>query len=287
MYIPRNISTNTEIREFDNGCAIFYDALSSIYAKIIEEHYIKKYSNTVFLCTPCYPFFTFNDNMIPKEMITNYSTRIFCNFDHFTYDSYASHLFEWCRNVDITNIWEWQVKIMDKYPDDLKRKVKFMPVRYVPFYENKQVIKKDIKYLFAFSGNINERRYRILNQFNIDYIPYKILNGIKYIDHIDEFEHTAFVLNLHGDDGNQQEQLRIHEFLCMNMPVVSEISDVNYFGDIICEKTVDDIQNLYYDFCDGNIVFPENIAEKYKALTFSDKAFEQYREMILRYRRVI
>ena len=106
--------------------------------------------------------------MIPKEMITNYSTRIFCNFDHFTYDSYASHLFEWCRNVDITNIWEWQVKIMDKYPDDLKRKVKFMPVRYVPFYENKQVIKKDIKYLFAFSGNINERRYRILNQFNIE-----------------------------------------------------------------------------------------------------------------------
>lgn len=287
MDIPRNLSTNTNIRKYTNGSAIFFDAISMIYADIIEEHYIDKYPNTVFLCTPCYPFFSFHENMISKEMIKNYSNRIFCNFDHFTYESYTSNLFDWCRNVDIDEIWEWQIKIMDLYPDDLKRKVRFMPVRYVTSYEDCRIVKKNIEYLFVFAGNINERRYWILNQFSTNYIPYKILNGIKYREHIEEFEHAAFVLNIHGNDGSQQEQLRIHEFLCMDMPVITEISDVNYFGDIICEKTIDDISNLYYDYCEDNIIFPENIADKYKALTYSDRAFERYREMLLRYQRII
>lgn len=284
------ISLDTQIMKCDNGNAIFYDSLSLVYADIILEHYINKYTNTVFLCTPCYPFFSFNgDTMVPKEMIDQYDRKIFCNFDHYVYESYKNCIFDWCRSVGITDIWEWQIPILQKYPDDLKKITSFMPVRYVTKYEPFAITPTDDPtYLFVFSGNITERRYNLIQNMSSYYLPYKVVIGIRYIDNINEFNDCACVLNIHANDGiKTQEQLRIHEFLCLNVPVVSEISDVNYFGDLVTEIPTDNIPDLYDLVANKSIKIYQNPAADYKALTYDNDAFEKYRIMLLQYNRII
>lgn len=288
MYIPRNISTNTEVRNFDNGSAIYYDALSSVYADIIEEHYIKRYNNTVFMCTPCYPFFSFDGNMITKEMIDKYTWKVFCNFDQFVHDDYKNHLFDWCRHVGITDIWEWQIPILNVYPDDLKKIVSFMPTRYITKYEPFAIQPvAEPQFLYIFAGNLMERRYNLMRGHMYDYLPYKTISGIRYIDNVDEFKRCAFALNIHSENNTMQESLRIHEFLCLNVPVVSEVSDVNYFGNLITEITENDIPNLYDLVVNDSIKINQSPAADYKALTYSDVAFERYRLNLLQFHKVI
>lgn len=288
MYIPRNISTNTEVREFENGSAIYYDALSSIYADIIEEHYINKYPNTVFMCTPCYPYFSFGGNMITKDMIENYTWKIFCNFDQFVHEDYMINIFDWCRQVGVTDIWEWQIPILRLYPDDLKKLVSFMPVRYVTKYEPYAIQPThEPEFLYAFSGNLMERRYNIIQNHMNDYLPFKIISGIRYIDNVNEFKNCACILNIHSENNTLQEQLRIHEFLCLNAPVVSEISDVNYFGDLITEVTENDMINLYDLITNDNIIINRNPAMEYKSKTYNDDAFDRHKMNLLQFHKVI
>lgn len=290
MNIQRNITTDTRIREYDNGNAVYYDAISSIYADIIEEHYINRYNNTIFLCTPCYPHFTFDGStLISKEMVDKYERIIFCNFDHYIYEDYKNGIFDWCRQIGVTDIWEWQISILQKYPDDLKRIVSFMPMRYVTKYEPFAIQPvQNPKFLYVFCGHISNRRYNFISTHSCNYIPYKLINGINYMDNVDEFKDCACVLNIHGmDEIKTQEQLRIHEFLCLNIPVVSEVSDVNYFGDLITEITEDDIHNLYGLVTSESIKINQSPAAGYKALTYNDEDFERYRSILLQYHKVI
>lgn len=288
MDIPRNLSTNTNIREYTNGSAIYFDTLSSVYADIIEEHYIKQYSNTVFMCTPCHPFFSFDGNMITKEMISKYTWKVFCNFDQFAYEDYKNRVFDWCRQVGITDIWEWQIPLLQVYPDDLKKIVSFMPTRYVTKYESVAIKPvENPKFLYIFTGNLTERRYNIMRSHMNNYIPYKTINGIRYMNNVDEFKNCACVLNIHGGNSTMQESLRIHEFLCLNVPVVSEVSDVNYFGNLITEISENDIPNLYDLIVNDEIVINQSPAANYKALTYSDMAFERYKLNLLQFHKVI
>lgn len=291
MNITRHICVNTEIREFDNGNVIFYDSLSRAYAEIIEEHYIKKYSNTAFMCTPCYPWFSFEDNMITKEMLERYSQRIFCNFDQFTHEDYMLRIFDWCRQVGITNIWEWQIPILGIYPDDLKGITTFMPVRYVTKYEHLAIQPvENPEFLYVFAGNLMERRYDLMRDHMFDYLPFKIISGIRYADNINEFNNCACVLNIHSEDGAcgaLQEMLRLHELMCLNIPIVSEVSNINYFGNLITEINKDDIPNLYNLIVNDVITINQNPASGYKAMTYTDEAFERHRINLLQFHKVI
>ena len=196
-------------------------------------------------------------------------------------------IFDWCRRLSINEIWEWQINIMDKYPEDLKPIVKFMPVRYISEYEQYAITPKDPVYLFAFSGNLGEHRIDVIEQYTSGYMPIKIISGVRYFDMTNEFENCACVLNIHYHPDNYQEQLRICEFLSLNIPVVSEASAINYFGDLVPEITPDEITDLYTKLQNNEIIIPENPAQKYKALTHTDEAFEKYRTNLLKYHRVI
>lgn len=288
MFVPRYIYTNTDIREYNNGSAIYCDALSSVYADIIEEHYIKRYNNTVFMCTPCYPYFSFDENMITGERISKYARKVFCNFDQFIHEDYKMRLFDWCRQVGVTDIWEWQIPILQSYPDDLKRIVTFMPTRYVTKYESVAIQPvQDPKFLYIFAGNLMQRRYDLMQQHMCDYLPYKTVSGIRYIDNADEFKDCACALNIHSENNTMQESLRIHEFLCLNVPVVSEVSDVNYFGNLITEISENDIPNLYDLITEEMITINQSPAAGYKALTYTDEAFYRHRMNLLQFRKVI
>lgn len=288
MNIPINLSLHTKIKTYENGNAIYFDSISDVYRLIIEEYYLPKYTNTVFLCTPCYPHFAFDGStFVRNEDISQYKHKIFCNFDHYNFESYMNGIFDWCMDLHIDEIWEWQINIMNKYPEDLKDLVKFMPVRYISKYEQFAITLKDPVYLFAFCGNIGEYRMSVLEQYTSQYAPIKVLCGIRYLNNTKEFENCACVFNIHYHPDNYQEQLRICEFLSLNIPVVSEASDINYFGNLVPEITPDEIGKLYIKLRNNEIIIPENPAQKYKALTHTDEAFEKYRKNLLEYHRII
>lgn len=274
-------STNTRISDYENGSSIFFDSVTEVVQKIIEEHYIHKYPKTAFLCTPCYPHFSFRENMISKSMLSKYDYIIFLNFDHFAVAGYKELVFNWITEVGVDEIWEWQIGMLKEYPENIKPLLKFMPVRYVTYYEPYAITQKDIRYIFAFPGNTCGRRQDIINTYSSWYIPYKIINGISYAPNAQEFEHCVCVLNIHGEVGNHQEQLRICELLCLNVPIVSEVSDINYFGELVTEIPTDQITKLHYLLINEEINIYTNPAAAYKELTYTDDAFEKYRISLL------
>lgn len=283
MKLQHHLTTDTYIQEYDNGSVIYYDSISDPFKCVIEAYYLRNYNNTAFLCTPCYPYFSFNGNFIDPNVLQKYDNVIFVNFDHLQFENYRNNLFNWLSQINVTKIWEWQIPIMNMYPEHLRSRVEFMPLRYIPSYEE-HVIKTspDPRYLFAFCGTLSQRRINILQYFATNYVPFKVIQGIRYTQCSCEFDGCCCVLNIHGDEGNFQEQLRISEFLSLNIPVVSEVSEINYFGDLVKEFEYDDLRNLEFLYNPIN-----NVALRYKQLTYKDEDFERYRQQLLRYHRVL
>ena len=283
MKLQHHLTTDTYIQEYDNGSVIYYDSISDPFKCVIESYYLRNYNNTAFLCTPCYPYFSFNGNFIDPNVLQKYDNVIFVNFDHLQFENYRNNLFNWLSQINVTKIWEWQIPIMNMYPEYLRNKVEFMPLRYIPSYEE-YVIRNPLepRYLFAFCGTLSQRRINILQYFATNYVPFKVIQGIRYTQCTNEFESCACILNIHGDEGNFQEQLRISEFLSLNIPVVSEVSEINYFGDLVKEFEYDDLGKLEFLYNPIN-----NVALRYKQLTYKDEDFERYRQQLLRYHRVL
>lgn len=273
---------STHILDLDNHIRVLYDDISYPYTHIIEEHYSnERFRDTIFMLTPCYPCFSFSGNLISPEMMEGYNNRIFCNFDHFVYEDYKEMLFQWIRDSNITKVWEWQINMINIYPDDIRPMVEFMPVRYCQWYEQFRTDRSAEKiYDVAFIGNINHRRYNILCDYFSNYSNIKTVLGYGLSELAYEFDNCKCILNIHGDDGNNQEQLRIFEAICLNIPVVSEISPVNYFPGMVIEVPTAQISQLdIMSELTGGINQNFDRAGFYKLMTYTDEAFEEYRRL--------
>ena len=262
-------STRTSTIELNNNICVVYDSLTEPYVHIILEHY-SDYHNTIFLLTPCYPCWGAQEELFITN-ISKYDKRIFCNFDHLIWDAYCDSLFSWIRREHINEVWEWQLRYIDRYPEDIKGIVRFRPVRYCSYY-NKLIdsTPRTNRYKFAFVGNLNQ--YRIDFMQCGRYSEYKALSGYRLDQLYDEFKDCEGVLNIHGYRGNEQEQLRIFPLICMNIPVCSERSSINYFPNIVTE--IDNIDQIHY--------LDYSVDEIYRSLTYSDSSYEEYCDKLIR-----
>lgn len=224
------------------------------------------------------------DKFISKDFLKDYNKIVFCNFEHYSYDMYVKPLFQWLEDIKVDEIWEWQIPLLDKYPLNLKDKVKFMPMRYIPEYEQYRITDRDNKYAFMFSGVLHPRRNALLYKMSLYYFPFKVLNGITYKDNTNEFKDCNYVLNIHGQENFNQEQLRICELLSLNMPIVSEKSPINYFQGLVPEIDYNNIMQKPWLLCQSNIKVDKNanFDVLYKNKTYTDEAFEKYRNDLLK-----
>lgn len=280
-------TTNTHVMDIDNHIRIMYDDISYPYTHIIMEHYSdERYRDTIFMLTPCYPYFSFNGNLIPEEMMEGYTNRIFCNFDHFAYKEYKEMVFEWIRNTGITKVWEWQANMTARYyiyPEDIRQNVIFMPVRYCEWYEQFRT-NRDAEKIFdlGFIGNINPRRYNLLQNYFSSYSHIKTVLGYGLPNLANNFDDCKCILNIHGDDGNNQEQLRVFEAICLNIPVISEKSPINYFPGMVIEVPTAQISQVDVMGAIANGINQDfDRAGLYKRMTYSDEAFEEYRMLFI------
>lgn len=285
-----------------NKVFIIYDPICEYATNMIKEYYSgPEYDGTLFLLTPC-DGFDFNiSRPITRGLIKDNfgfeaSRVIFLNLDHFLGELgayYLGRLNEYLQQIDVDEIWEWQVENFINNRYSLKDRVKFMPLRYVSWYDEFNHIHDNIydpikhDYLFTFIGNFNPRRLAALDKFV--YQPYKIISGHKICDVPLELENGGFVLNIHSSPSNGfREQLRIDECLCMGVPVMTERDSYPYYPNLTAEYEYNDI----IEHPDEVISFMEeryeeyrrpkkDISREFKRLTHTNESYENYKNNIL------
>jgi len=272
-----------------DGILVYYDNITSHAADSIFYHYSNR-KGTAFLLVPSYGF-DFNISRpikredvigLGKEHGLDITNIIFVNFDHLIFSNYVKILNAWLNELNPDEIWEWQVELYYNTPFDLKDRVKFMPQRYVPGY--KKVDFKEIQFDFAFEGNITQRRYELISTVSSHYIPFKMVLGYSKDEILNEFSNCKTILNIHGFGGANREQLRISEFLCMDIPVVTERDPMPYYPGITLEYDYEDIvQNPWKLINEIREWNPGNVLQKYKDLTYFEGDFNNYRKMIMDY----
>lgn len=111
--------------------------------------------------------------------------------------------------------------------------------------------KKNPSIDILFYGYLNERRAKIMK-----YIQSEVFHHLKIvwifgtIDLIDYIEDSKVILNLHAyEPWNRQEQVRIFYSLINGKTVVSEPSQINYYGDGIVEAKPQDMPRVLKEVC--------------------------------------
>lgn len=160
----------------------------------------------------------------------------------------TSRIVQWLQGCDIILEYDYyNYEFLTK--EGFGEKTLFHPLEYSDAVVSRlPVIKKDIDVLFY--GAINLKRAEFLNEvvkhFKCCIIgnmyPRDVLRNLnfkvvadKYGDELWQYiNRSKVVLNLHYYN-NIQEQVRIFELLCNGISVVSQVSQWNYFGELINE----------------------------------------------------
>ena len=257
---------------------IVYPELLDSVALMIQEHYDNaNYDDTLFLVNTYSSVF----NLQGPEY--NQHRCIYYNLEHgndFNCKQ-REHALEEIRKCMITEVWSMEPNC-ELWDSDLG--IKYMPVRYTSYLKN-NAVKQDNKFDLGFIGlpvnsNYAPRRIELLNQLyftpEVD-ISLKILSGYGINELCDELSNCKFVLDTHRNyRHSMQNQVRIFEHLCLGHTVLSEKSEFNMFPGLIYEfENVQQLNELIHT------VEPQDFSEKYKEMTYSDEAYEEYRKRLL------
>ena len=242
---------------------------------MVKEHYdIPEYADTLFLInTTETKMYDGEFHHIDTNIYTQHR-KIYYNFEHtvdFLEATYSVLQFHF-EKVGVTEIWSFE-------PNENLNAV-YMPVRYTTFL-GKVPQKSNKKFDLGFVGIVGSNDYsRKRNDFLHDFIvtpkydfSINIMNGYQTLDLKDELANCRFVLDSKRDyQIKTQNQVRLFEHICMGQTVLSEKSDYNAFPGLIYEwETIDELNELIHT------VEPQDFSEKYKELTYTDKAYEKYK----------
>ena len=195
----------------------------------------------------------------------------------------------------IDEVWDFNIENYEYFRDiGYGEKFRFVPLRYTTYFEQFH-IDHEPRYDFEFEATFDSyMRLRTLNELAIPIkikdsgkevrVNYKICNvedhKVKYLEKLD----GRFGFDLpHYDTPETINCYRIYECLCLNrQPIVFDpyqITSKEYFGDL----------PIYISEISTKIMYiitrqePRmDVAERYKEMTFSDEAFEEYRHRIVK-----
>ena len=257
---------------------IVYPELLDSIALMIQEHYDNvNYDDTLFLVNTYSSYLDLQKPEYNQHRCIYYNLEHNDDFDNNQKDKALEQIY----NYKITEIWSMEPNC-ELWDSDLG--VKFMPVRYTSYLKN-NVIKQSNKFDLGFVGlpvnyGYAPRRIELLNNLyfsdDVD-LSLKILAGYNINELCDEFSNCKFVLDTHRNyRHSMQNQVRIFEHLCLGHTVLSEKSTYNMFPGLIYEfENVQQLNDL------AHTVEPQDFSEEYKEMTYTDEAYDEYRQKIL------
>jgi len=276
-----NLKLNIESGKY---IKVFYQSYLKSIAKTILEHYdTVEFSNTLFdigqICN-----IESTQMYYPSELKyqTGCNRLIFYQLEQLTLNHpfHIDTLKPWMESNEVDEIWDYSLPENSRYyTDKMLSKVKFKPMRYTTWFEQFQYSKSlDPRYDFLFIGVVAPDRYDKLNRLSVNtkFNRTIITWGRPIYNSLLELSLSKYVLNLKQHNLNGiQNQVRIYELLGLNCTVVSEKDDFNYFSDLIYQ--FNNISELF-NFDKSQL----NPKEKYKELTYSIEAYDNYRLNILK-----
>lgn len=284
---------------------VAYDKYVKPMTDLIAEHYdTKQYSGVLFLVNAV----TIN-NVWLKRSDFNYDRIIFYNLEHYEvsyieFPDFFNAWIGWLRDMKFEEIWDFNIENIGLLPEDLKRKTRFMPLRYTDrLYDNPYDIPKtfdigftgvlelrhvhrlnvlsDIQYIYEADENYHEVRFKLMKGFQVENLKYDLSN-CKYVIDIINNRASSQVLCT-------QNQVRIFELIMRGYKVIAEdVNGVNYFPEIIDTfgYPADDVreENTMYGlellrlldrpYVDDH----EDKRQLYKQMTYRDEDFELYKQ---------
>ena len=153
-----------------------------------------------------------------------------------------------------------------------------VPVRHVPALRH--IPAREAAYDVLFYGFVNARRQRFLEKMQTrfyDRLKFLHVYGL-FGPELDDFiSRSKIVLNLHAfEPYHRQEQVRIFYPLINGRCVLSEKSQLNYFGDGILEFTEEDLATRIEEALDRWREVGEAGAEQFERQTSEARAYEEH-----------
>ncbi len=217
---------------------------------------------------------------------------IFYNLEHLTAAKYNEISNKWREYLietyyEYDEIWDFLIENYNMYPNDLKSKYKFFPMRYVKYEYKKTEKIVDLFFAGVIDTNVRHEFIHTISQTYKDNQIGTIIAECLWGDKCYKFmEMSKFILDYphYRLFGNTQNCVRIHDALCNNTQVITYTDterSINYFGDMV--NVISPIKGFDYERTFDIVKKYKNvdIAEKYRNLTEKDDCYERYRKEIM------
>lgn len=186
-------------------------------------------------------------------------------------------------------LWDFLLENRDYYPENLRPKYKFMPLRYNSLTECDVVPKKEYKYDLAFLGffgtqsrcNMMVRLSSLVKEHGCSFIS---LMGFAKEDIAEEMSRTRYVLDYphYSEVWNSQNAVRIFDNILMGNDVVCCMNTdlkMDYFNGLVQVVNLNG-GNIVEDLHAAISKKPRRLYEEYKCLTYLDEDYEKWRELL-------
>lgn len=271
--------------------------ITSVRDMILEHYDDKEPQGTLIFNWPC--FDSFDSKIAPfelkrysapthdlydlKDLKTKYNKLILLETEHSPWWIMPYMDDEWLQDVD--EIWVLWLETFEYYKVHLPNqwnKLKWMPLR---FYNQSKHIGNSGNYEhnLGFFGQTSETRKKYFDWISYYDRSFYNINGLRPDEVMETVYNTKFILDVAHNPVDpmavSQNVVRIFENICMGKHILTPASTFNYFEGMVTvmDDPIEDIKDLEW-----KAAF--DFREKYKELTYTDEAFEKYKQdCIIRY----
>lgn len=253
---------------------VVYTSMYETVAQMILQYYdTEEFYNTLFVVN-CLTYEDSNDIDF-RSYCRNWSKYIYYQLNNlYIFPEYVAN--EHMSQFD--EIWDSSKFNMNYYPEDVKDKVWYMPLRYVniPKIQPKEEYKYDIGFIGTLTPFRQDMLSRITKYWTDDYCRVKTISGVPYSQLYDEIADCKYLIDLprSASYGSILNNVRIFETLCSGKQIIAET-----FGDVENPFTwlIKGYTGIYTIY---NIVKedPADNSEVFKQWTDTDEKYENYRK---------
>lgn len=257
-----------------NRIFVIYTKMYETVAKMVLQHYdTPQFDRGVFVVNVLVD--ENSNNMDFRKYCPNGNIYIYYQLNNLSiYPDYVVH--EYMNQFD--EIWDFSKININYYPEDVKDKVWYMPLRYVdiPKIPPKDNYRYDIGFIGTLTPFRQDMLFRITKYWTDDYCKVKIISGQPYSDIYDEIIDCKYLIDLPRtpNSGIILNNTRIFEALCSGKQIIADHCGCleNPFTWLI--KTYGNIYDIY------GIVKEEPVdnSEVFRQWTETDEKYEIYRK---------
>lgn len=268
---------------------VIHEELRVIDEMVAKYYDIPKYENTLFILNYCFS----KDDL--RKLRNMCSRIIYYNLEHLSVESYFPQSNTWrdyfVKSLDsYDEIWDFLVENKKYYPNSIKSKWTFMPLRYVDLSGETPEKLYDLFFVGVIDTPVRkEMAARMSYVYKEKKASNIIVNGL-YAEECRKLMRMAkFSLDFphYRLFGNTQNAVRIHESICNNVQVISYTDTdrvINYFPTLI--NIINPVNGFDQDRTleiVNNYSTSVNISKIYSGLTSTEKEYEAYRKRFLDY----